>query len=530
MANSRTPDDDLTTMNTSGAPAPSQSRISPLHDNPGGLASSNPTLFSHSFPHQHQHTQYSLAASSQIQPPPPPPPPPSSSSATQSNPISTSWFHQGPSITASATNQPTTSTSTPISAPSHSSSSMIVSASFYDPTHASTIPQYQPLSVWDAAFDPSFSASPGGEGFYTPHAQGQTPTFSTATSAGAVSGLQFVHTADAFAFHRGPAQQQRQIAPAPRRRVGPYNQGERPQGQAHAQAQAQGQAQSNSSRLDVGALSGWDHMLVIYEYAHRQHQTPQELANQRTQELLSHTSPSSSYTSRSRGQQPHSQSHQMQSQSQGQTTTFITAPQQGNTSGAYNAPGEYHVQSRPGPSFSSTQEYHPTQNESYAPPQTTEFYYPTTTTAAAAATNVEDVNEQTRMYYVVQASQSMPSLHSSIEGVHPHTHASGPHAHSHSLSPHSPFSRFTPPMHTSTPTSDTGTGVYSSLSPAGSYQSYPGTTTTTTTTTTGTSSSVDEPGGSGSGSGVSAAGVEGLYGSSRGRGVEGQRVELSQGQ
>jgi hypothetical protein len=260
-------------------------------NNAGSIASSialssNATLFSHSFPHQHQHqhqhsqhriqsnTASSHHHSSQIQLPQS-----SSSSASQSHQPSTSWFHQGTSTagsvsshsnTSTNTNPLTTSTATPSKS---SSSSMIVSASsFYDPAHASALPQYQNISVWDAAFDPSFSATAGGEAFYTSNTHAQPHTFPAGTGAGGTgttsggSAFHFVQSRDAFGFHRtspssqqgqGHQQQQRPIVPAPRKIQGVrhYNQSDGQQAQAQAQTQGQGQGQVSLSSFRFSWLS-----------------------------------------------------------------------------------------------------------------------------------------------------------------------------------------------------------------------------------------------------------------------------------
>ncbi|KAF9236149.1 hypothetical protein BU15DRAFT_64245 [Melanogaster broomeanus] len=615
MANNRTPDDDLpltSNMNTFGGRATTQSRPPSQPGNPGSVTSaiahsSNATLLSHSIPHQH-HSQlqtqshpapsHSLPHSSQTQalqrllP---------SSSDAQSHPASTSWFHQGTSTTGPAISHPdsttdasTTSTSMSTSIPSESSasSSMIVStSSFYDSAHAGGIPDYQQLSGWNPAFGPSFPTSAGGEGFYTAHEHGDTHTFGAITGVGGTAGggggsggsaFQFVQSGGGFGFQRmsgaqgqgqaqarpgqGQSQQRRPIAPIPRRMrgVGHYNQGGRPRGQV--QAQAQGQEQWKSSIFEATTPSPLIWLVTVNRradnnvmFAQQQHQTPQELANQRTQQLLSQVSTSSSYTSHSRTQQPHSQPHQMQSQSQGQIP-FSTPQEQGNTSDIYNAPEEYPVQSGTDPSFSSAQEYSPTALFPSHQHQTAEFHYQTT-----VATDVEVVNnEQTRMYYAVQASQSMPSLVqlactlswprgsayfnkartiTLVVSSSPLCEVYAPNACQYAL----PFMLLYRALLHSAPGTlgywvfrflglayavhyirakvlGCGTGVYS-LSPAGSYHSYPG-------TTPATSSSVDETSGSGSAvSGVSSSNMSGVSASSQGHGVgEGQRGELGHGQ
>lgn len=118
----------------------------------------------------------------------------------------------------------------PLSGPSTSNSSMIVSGlSFYDPAHATAVPDYHELSRWDAPFDPSFpdvaadSLAP------------RDPAFLSGSTS--VDDFQFIHAATDFGLHRTNTpsgvsqlhpqrssqlqQQRRQIVPIPRRQVAP---------------------------------------------------------------------------------------------------------------------------------------------------------------------------------------------------------------------------------------------------------------------------------------------------------------------
>lgn len=125
---------------------------------------------------------------------------------------------------------------------------------------------------------------------------------------------------------------------------------------------------------------------------------PQELANQRLQELLSLT-PSYSPP------QSHSQSHRTQSQSRGHATAVPTSPGHPNTSDAHSAPVEYHIQDT---SFSSASDFVTAQNDLF--PRTTEPYYPSSAASEADVGITVELNEPLGTYYNVQASHSISSL------------------------------------------------------------------------------------------------------------------------
>jgi hypothetical protein len=127
---------------------------------------------------------------------------------------------------------------------------------------------------------------------------------------------------------------------------------------------------------------------------------PQELANQRLQELLS-LAPSYPHTPQ---QQSHIQSHPTQSQSRGHATAVPTSPDQPNTSDAHSAPVEYHIQET---SFSSASDFVTTQSDPY--PRTTEQYYPSARSELDVGITV-GLNEPLGTYYNAQASHSISSL------------------------------------------------------------------------------------------------------------------------
>jgi hypothetical protein len=133
---------------------------------------------------------------------------------------------------------------------------MIVSAlSFYDPEHASAVPDYQQLSRWDAPFAPTFSDTVDSRhsAFLSGNNSG-----SASTSGG---DFQSIQSAAGFGFHRATApsgggqlhpqqpsqsqQHHRQIIPIPRRERGPRHH-DLTQGpvQTHLLPSEQGQAQT----------------------------------------------------------------------------------------------------------------------------------------------------------------------------------------------------------------------------------------------------------------------------------------------
>ncbi|KAF8554879.1 hypothetical protein OG21DRAFT_1484329 [Imleria badia] len=504
MENRRTPDEDLTfssNVNTTGAPRTTQSSVSNLHQScaafPFTSHSSTTSLPRHP---SSRHPSYSTLSHSHF---------------TQQRPHPSSSDHSLQPLAASSYPPPTSTSAPttayrPLSGPSSSNPSMIVSAlSFYDPAHASDVPDYHQLSRWDVPFDPSL---PGAVD------NALVPRDSTFLSGSASTGgddFQLIHSVTGFGFRRANApsdgsqlhpqqptlsqQQRRQIVPIPRRQTAPRHH-DPTETQVQVQAERREQRKAENQTREGYPAS-------------------QELANQRLQELLS-LNPSSSYTPPPQSQ---SQSHRLQSREL--ETAFPTSQDQPIISDAHSALVEYQIQ---GTSFSSASDLVTAQNAPYLHRPTEQYPLSSAGSEAAVGITVEHVNVPPGMYYNVQASHSLSSLHD----AYPLASRPYPQTHTHS-SPHSSFSGFTPPTHSNTPASDTGYGSYpsypshhltsrisdsssarantsgvvytgagghSALSPAGSYGSYRGTNTT---------SSLDEASGSGRASGASS----GLIGS-----------------
>lgn len=114
--------------------------------------------------------------------------------------------HQSTAVSFYPPHIPPTDASRPLSDPEPSGtslpSSMIVSGlSFYDPAHASNVPDYQ-RSGWPASFDPSFSSTTGNP--FTARDSAFNPASSSnsgAASAGA-QGFQFLSNPTEFDVHR----------------------------------------------------------------------------------------------------------------------------------------------------------------------------------------------------------------------------------------------------------------------------------------------------------------------------------------
>ncbi|KAI9463105.1 hypothetical protein HD554DRAFT_1413094 [Boletus coccyginus] len=408
MENRRTPDEDLA-LSSTGAPSTTRSGIPNLHQSSATHPSTSLSSLRHSrLPAHsalsHSHSTHPSSGDRSLQPP-----------ATSSYPPTTSA---------------PTNANRPLSSTSPSTSSMIVSAlSFYDPTQASVVPQYQHLSRWDAPFAPSLSDAIDNS------ITSRDPAFIAGNNPDSASGsggdFQFVRSAAGFDFHRandpsggGPQlpshsqQQHRQIVPIPRRQRGPPH-------HDPTNVQGQGQVERREQRRVEGQTQ-------------ERSPAPQALANQRLQELLT-LPPSHSY---SLPEHSRSQSHRTQSQSQEHPTALSTSQDQPRTSDAHSAPVAYHIQGAP---FSLAPDFVTTQNNPY----TGQYYHSSAGSEADVGITVEHVNEPVGPYYDVQASHSLSSLHDAYpppSGAYPHTHA-------HS-SPHSNVSGFTPPTHSNTPASD----------------------------------------------------------------------------
>lgn len=121
----------------------------------------------------------------------------------------------------------TSAPSTVLSNSSSSTTSMIVSAlSFYDPAHASAVPDYHD-NRWDGPFDPSLPGSVGDS------LASRDSSFLSGPASTSGNDFRLVHSATTFDLHRGNApsegsqsrpqqpsqsqQQHRQVTPAPRR-------------------------------------------------------------------------------------------------------------------------------------------------------------------------------------------------------------------------------------------------------------------------------------------------------------------------
>ena len=200
------------------APRTTPSGVSNLHESSAPLSSTRLPSYS-TLPHSHfrQYLPHPSSSDHSLQPP------------------TTSFY-------ASSASAPT-NTDRPLSGTSSSTSSMIVSAlSFYDPAHASAVPDYQHLSRWDAPFAPTFPDT------VDSRHSAFLPAGSASTSG---DGFQSIQSATGFGFHRAsvtsggnrlhleqPSQSQqhhRQIIPIPRRQRGPRH---------HDLTETQGQVQT----------------------------------------------------------------------------------------------------------------------------------------------------------------------------------------------------------------------------------------------------------------------------------------------
>ena len=137
---------------------------------------------------------------------------------------------------------------------------MIVSGlSFYDPAHASAVPDYQHLSSWDAPFAPTFSDTV--DNSLTSH----DPVFLSGSTSG--DDFQSIQSATGFALHRASApsggiqlhpqqpsqsqQHHRQIIPIPRRQRGSRHHdlaGTQGPAQTHPLPSEQGQTEQREQR------------------------------------------------------------------------------------------------------------------------------------------------------------------------------------------------------------------------------------------------------------------------------------------
>ncbi|KAG9308027.1 hypothetical protein JVU11DRAFT_12679 [Chiua virens] len=459
MENRRTPDEDLRYLNDTGVPRSTHRSISNLHQSSAQLVSSHSTSASIS------HTHPSFAQPHFVQRHPHP-----SSTGHPHQAQQTPFYPPSTVISDPLTNS--SSTSPP-------SSSMIVSGlSFYYPSPADTIPDYQHPDGWDAPFDPSFSDTMYNNASIS-RDSALHPT--SAANLGSVSissdDPQFLHSTPGFGPHRSQHQgmQQRQISPTSRRQRNSHH---RHPAEAHGQLE-------NPPHSAQGPVN---HERTMQSQSQEHRQPPQELASQRLQELLSSL--------------PESYTHlpPQQSTSQEHTSTSSTSQDQLNT--ANSAAIDQQIPLGASPPFSATSNY-PAQSHPYS--RTSEQYYSSSADSVAnVGITVEHAEGPPRIVYNVQATHSLSSLHDVYRS------ASGPYQqrHGHS-SPHSSLSRFTPPTHPNTPASDPGPGGHSAASPAGSYGSHPGTNT----------SSVDDGSGSGWTSGIS-SGMVGSESSRVGRMTE----------
>ena len=85
------------------------------------------------------------------------------------------------------------------SAPSLPSSMIVSGLSFYDPTQASSIPDYHPLGRWDAPFDPSYAAV---DNSLTTSRQSPFHVAPTSNSGSSDDAFNFLQSATGFGFHR----------------------------------------------------------------------------------------------------------------------------------------------------------------------------------------------------------------------------------------------------------------------------------------------------------------------------------------
>lgn len=172
-----------------------------------------------------------------------------------------------------------TNANRPLSSTSPSTSSMIVSGlSFYDPTQASVVPQYQHLSRWDAPFAPSLSDAIDNS------ITSRDPAFIAGNNPDSASGsggdFQFIRSAAGFDFHRAndpsgggpqlpshPQQQHRQIVPIPRRQRGPpHHDSTNVQGQGQVERREQRRVEGQVSNLYpciLHLLQLWRVLLVM---------------------------------------------------------------------------------------------------------------------------------------------------------------------------------------------------------------------------------------------------------------------------
>ena len=298
---------------------------------------------------------------------------------------------------------------------------MIVSAlSFYDPAHASAVPDYHHPSRWDAPFDPSFSDTANNS------LASRDSAFLSSPASPSGDNVQFVHSAAGFGFHRAhvpthasqsysqqqpqSAQQHRQIVPIPRRQRGPhYHDYTETHSLAQSHALSSGHGQPQTEQRDQRkaecqvrhSLPDHLHHFNVSDLIQSQENRPpaQELANQRLQELLS-LPPSYSYTL----QEAHPQSHSTEGQSR--EHVFSTSEDHPDNSDTRGGPAEYHTQ---GTSFPSESGFVTAQNAPF-PRSTEQYRHSSTESGADVGITVEHVNEPPGMYYNVQSSRSLSSL------------------------------------------------------------------------------------------------------------------------